>query len=373
MKIGILKEIKAEEHRVSITPNGVDHLVRAGQSVFVETNAGKDSGFSDDAYQRAGATILSRPEQVFSQSDLIVKVKEPQPSEYTLFKPGQILFTYLHLAANRELTEALLKADIIGVAYETVELENGRLPLLEPMSEIAGRLAPQMGSQFLQNAHGGTGVLLSGVPGVPPARVVVVGGGIVGSNAVKIALGLGAHVSVLDVNTERLRWFDETFVGRIETIMSNPFNLEEAVEKADLVIGAVLIRGAKAPKLIKEYMVKSMRKGAVIVDVAIDQGGSVETVDHPTTHKEPTYVKYGVIHYAVANIPGTVGKTATKALTNVTLPYVEQIAKHGIERALENDPSLGKGLNLYRGQVTYKAVAEALQLPLGKPKTLVGV
>jgi len=363
LKIGIPKEIKSDENRVAMTPAGVAHLVQKGHTIYVETHAGEGSGFSNEAYQQVGATIVPTAEETFIASDMIVKVKEPQPSEYGLFKPGQILFTFLHLAPARELTEALLKADIYGVAYETVEV-NGKLPLLEPMSEVAGRMAPQIGSQFHENAYGGTGMLLGGVPGVPPAHVVVIGGGTVGENAVKIALGFGARVSLLDINAERLRWFDESFTGRLETVMSTPFSIAEKVREADLLIGAVLVPGAKAPKLVSESMVSDMRKGSVIVDVAIDQGGSVETIDHATTHKDPTYIKYGIIHYAVANIPGTVGKSATMALTNVTLPYVEQIANKGLEKAMSDNPSLAKGLNVARGEVTYPAVAKALGLPL---------
>ncbi|MBX5436234.1 MAG: alanine dehydrogenase [Alicyclobacillaceae bacterium] len=366
MDIGVPKEIKADENRVALTPAAVAQLVQAGHRVYVESRAGAGSGFPDELYQAAGGTVVPDAAEVFEAAELIVKVKEPQPVEYGLFRPGQVLFTYLHLAPNRELTEALLAADVYAIAYETVEV-GGRLPLLEPMSQVAGRMAPQVGAQFHENAYGGNGILLGGVPGVPPAHVVVVGGGTVGENAVKIALGLGARVSVLDIRAERLRWFDDRFAGRLETVMSTPVSLAELAADADLLIGAVLVHGARAPRLVTEQMVKSMRPGSVIVDVAIDQGGCVETVDRATTHRDPVFVKHGVIHYAVANIPGAVGRTATLALTNVTLPYVLELAGKGLPRALLDNPALRQGLNVARGVVTYPSVAEAHQLPLGSP------
>jgi alanine dehydrogenase len=360
MRIGVPKEIKSYENRVSITPDGVGHLVKQGHHVVVQQGAGAGSGFTDEQYVRAGAEVVPGAEQVFSSADMIVKVKEPQPPEYSLFREGQILFTYLHLAADKPLTEALMKAKVKAVAYETVELANGSLPLLEPMSEVAGRMAPQIGAHFLENAQGGQGILLGGVPGVPPGEVVVIGGGTVGANAVQIALGLGAHVTLLDIRAERLRWFDETFRNaRIRTVMSSPYAIAEAVARADLLIGAVLIHGAKAPKLVTEEMVRSMKKGSVIVDVAIDQGGSVETIDRVTTHDRPTYEKHGVIHYAVANIPGAVARTSTLALSNVTLPYIEQIASQGLEKAMEESEPIRKGVNVYDGNIVYPAVAKA--------------
>ncbi|MCL6547778.1 MAG: alanine dehydrogenase [Alicyclobacillus sp.] len=365
MRIGVPKEIKADEHRVALTPAAAAQLVRSGHQVFVQAGAGAGSGFPDQLYRQAGAELVSAAEDVFAAAEMVVKVKEPQPSEYGLFRPGQVLFTYLHLAPARELTEALLRADVYALAYETVEAA-GRLPLLEPMSQVAGRMAPQIGAQFHENVYGGNGILLGGVPGVPPAHVTVVGGGIVGENAVRIAAGLGARVTVLDVNAERLRWFDEVYAGRVETVMSTPVSLAEKVADADLVIGAVLVRGARAPKLVSEEMVRQMRPGSVIVDVAIDQGGSVATVDHATTHHDPVFTKHGVIHYAVANIPGAVGRTATTALVNVTLPYILQVADKGLDQALADNPALRAGLNVARGEVVYPAVAEAHGLPLGR-------
>ncbi|GIM48141.1 alanine dehydrogenase [Collibacillus ludicampi] len=360
MKIGIPKEIKAYENRVAMTPRGVEHLIKKGHQVMVEQGAGVGSGFEDEQYVAVGAEIAMDAKTVYEFADMIVKVKEPLQSEYMMFKKDQILFTYLHLAADQPLTEALMKSGVKAVGYETVELPNGSLPLLEPMSEVAGRMAPQIGAHFLENAHGGRGVLLGGVPGVSPGKVVVIGGGTVGANAVQIALGLGAHVTILDINAERLRWFTSSFRGaNLETVMSTPFSIAEAVAKADLVIGAVLIHGAKAPKLVTEEMVKSMKKGSVIVDVAIDQGGSVETIDRVTTHEKPTYEKHGVVHYAVANIPGAVARTSTLALTNVTLPYIELIAENGLEKAIEKNKALQKGVNVYNGEIVYPAVAEA--------------
>jgi alanine dehydrogenase len=360
VRIGIPKEIKAYEKRVAMTPRGVGHLVKKGHQVMIEQGAGVGSGFDDEQYEAVGAEIALDAKTVYEFADMIVKVKEPLPSEYGFFRKDQILFTYLHLAADKPLTEALMQSRVKAVAYETVELPNGSLPLLEPMSEVAGRMAPQIGAHFLENAHGGRGVLLGGVPGVSPGEVVVIGGGTVGANAVQIALGLGAHVTILDINADRLRWFATTFRGaNLETMMSTPFSIAEAVAKADLVIGAVLIRGAKAPKLVTEEMVKNMKKGSVIVDVAIDQGGSVETIDRVTTHDNPTFEKHGVIHYAVANIPGAVARTSTLALTNVTLPYIEWIAANGLENAIEKNPGLKKGVNVYNGEIVYPAVAEA--------------
>jgi len=361
MIIGVLKEIKNNESRVAITPAGVEVLSKAGHNVIIEDQAGKGSRISNEDYIAAGAIIISSPAEVFRIADMIMKVKEPQPQEYNLFKEGQILFTYLHLAAEPELTQALLTKKVAGIAYETIQLENGTLPLLTPMSEVAGRMAVQIGARFLEGPEGGKGMLLGGVPGVPPAEVVIIGGGIVGTNAAKMALGMGAHVTVLDKNTERLRYLDDIFANRITTITSNTYNIANAVEKADLLIGAVLVPGAKAPRLVQEEMVKSMEPGSVIVDVAIDQGGSIATIDHVTTHKDPVYERFGVIHYSVANMPGAAARTSTYALTNATLPYALELANKGLD-ALKDNVALSLGVNVYEGKVTYAAVAKALNL-----------
>jgi alanine dehydrogenase len=359
MIVGVPREIKNNENRVAITPAGVEAMNKAGHTVVIEHNAGLGSGISNVAYQSAGAQILPTAKEVFAKADMIMKVKEPLPSEYDLFKPGQILFTYLHLAPEPELTKALLAKKVTGIAYETIEV--GRtLPLLLPMSEVAGRMSVQIGAQFLEKPCGGKGILLGGVPGVESAQVVIVGGGIVGTNAAKMALGLGARVTILDKSTERLQYLDDIFQGRVTTVMSNSYNIGSWVKKADLLVGAVLVPGAKAPKLVSEDMVKSMSDGSVIVDVAIDQGGSVETIDRITTHSEPTYVKHGVVHYAVANMPGAVARTSTFALTNATLDYALQIANKGWKKAVKENESLAKGLNVVGGMVTYKAVADSL-------------
>lgn len=359
MIVGVPKEIKNNENRVAITPAGVEAMNKAGHTVVIEHNAGVGSGITNVAYQSAGARILSNAKEVFSEADMIMKVKEPLPSEFDLFKPGQILFTYLHLAPEPELTKALLDKKVTGIAYETIEV--GRtLPLLLPMSEVAGRMSVQIGAQFLEKPCGGKGILLGGVPGVESAQVVIVGGGIVGTNAAKMALGLGARVTILDKSTERLQYLDDIFQGRVTTVMSNSYNIGTWVKRADLLVGAVLVPGAKAPKLVSEDMVKSMSEGSVIVDVAIDQGGSVETIDRITTHSEPTYVKHGVVHYAVANMPGAVARTSTFALTNATLDYALQIADKGWKKAVKENESLAKGLNVVGGMVTYKAVADSL-------------
>lgn len=363
MIVGVPKEIKAQENRVAITPAGVDALVRAGHKVLIEKGAGEGSGISDESYKSAGAEIISDVAYVWEKSDMIVKVKEPLPSEYKYFRDGLILFTYLHLAPEPELTRALMEKKVVSIAYETVQKEDGSLPLLTPMSEVAGRLAIQEGSIYLEKFRGGKGVLLSGVPGVPPASIVIVGAGTVGVNALKRAVGMGAKVTILDVNVNRLRYLDDIYQGRVETLYSNRFNLMKAVSEADLVIGAVLIPGAKAPKLITEEMVQAMEPGSVIVDVAIDQGGCVETIDHPTTHAEPVFVKHGVIHYAVANMPGAVPRTSTFALTNATLPYALEIANKGWKKAVMENKALAKGVNVLNGKITYKAVAEAHNLP----------
>ncbi|MED3731052.1 alanine dehydrogenase [Geobacillus stearothermophilus] len=359
MIIGVPKEIKNNENRVAITPAGVLSFVQAGHTVLIEKEAGVGSGFSDNDYARAGAQIIERAEDVWSQADMVMKVKEPLPSEYRFFRPGLVLFTYLHLAADPELTRALKESGVIAIAYETVQV--GRtLPLLTPMSEVAGRMAAQIGAQFLEKPYGGKGILLGGVPGVARGKVVIIGGGVVGTNAAKVAVGLGADVTIIDLNADRLRELDDIFGNQITTLMSNPMNIAEAVAEADLVIGAVLIPGARAPKLVTEDMVKAMKPGSVIVDVAIDQGGIVETSDHVTTHDDPTYVKHGVVHYAVANMPGAVPRTSTIALTNVTIPYALQIANKGVMQAITDNPALELGVNVANGEITYEAVARDL-------------
>jgi len=372
MIIGVPKEIKNNENRVAITPAGVEALVSAGHKVVIENNAGLGSGITNEEYEKAGAEILPTPAEVFAAADMIMKVKEPLPPEYPLFKEGQILFTYLHLAPESELTRALMEKKVIGIAYETIQLPNGSLPLLTPMSEVAGRMAVQIGARFLEKPQGGRGMLLGGVPGVPPAEVVIIGGGVVGTNAAKMAMGMGAHVTILDKSADRLKYLDDVFFGRITTVMSNNYNIAEAVKKADLLIGAVLIPGARAPKLVTEEMVKTMKPGSVIVDVAIDQGGSIETIDRVTTHQDPVYEKHGVVHYAVANMPGAVPRTSTFALTNVTLPYALALANKGWERAVREDRALALGVNVLDGKVTYKAVADSLGLPYTPLEEILG-
>lgn len=362
MIIGVPKEIKNNENRVSMTPAGVNTLVKNGHEVLIEKSAGVGSGISDSEYSSAGAKIINTAKEIFDKADTIVKVKEPLESEYDLFREGQILYTYLHLAPNKPLTEALMRKKVVSIAYETVQLPNDSLPLLVPMSEVAGRMATQVGASLLQKYNGGAGVLLGGVPGVLPGEVLVVGAGIVGLNAARIAMGMGANVTITDVNKSRLMQIDELFSGRIKTLLTNEFSLAEAVKKVDLLVGAVLIPGAKAPKIITEEMVKTMKQGSVIVDVAIDQGGSIETIDRVTTHDNPCYEKHGVIHYSVANMPGAVPRTSTYALTGVTLPYLVQIANKGAVQAMKDDKALMLGLNVYDGFVTYKAVADDLNL-----------
>lgn len=358
MIIGVPKEIKDNEYRVALTPAGVEAMRRAGHEVYIEHHAGIGSGFSDADYRKAGAEITTVPRDVFAKADMIMKVKEPLPAEYGYFRPGQILFTFLHLAPERQLTQALLTQKVTGIAYETVE-SAGVLPLLTPMSEIAGRLAVQAGAQSLERVHGGKGILLGGVPGVASAQVVIVGGGTVGINAAKMAVGLGARVTMLDICAAKMRYVDDIFQGRVQTVMADNYNLAKWVKVADLLIGAVLLPGARAPKIITEAMVRAMAHGSVIVDVAIDQGGCVETTDHSTTHSDPTYIKHGIVHYAVANMPGAVPRTATFALTNATLGYALQIAGKGWKAAVRENDALAKGLNVVNGQVTCQAVAEA--------------
>ncbi|MBA2874407.1 alanine dehydrogenase [Thermaerobacillus caldiproteolyticus] len=359
MIIGVPKEIKNNENRVAITPAGVMSFVHAGHQVIIEKDAGVGSGFTNEDYTSAGAQIIDNAADVWAQADMVMKVKEPLPSEYDYFRPGLILFTYLHLAAEPELTRALKEKGVIAIAYETVQV--GRtLPLLTPMSEVAGRMAAQIGAQFLEKPKGGKGILLGGVPGVSRGKVTIIGGGVVGTNAAKVAIGLGADVTIIDLSADRLRELDDIFGNQITTLMSNPMNIAQAVAESDLVIGAVLIPGAKAPKLVTEDMVKAMKPGSVIVDVAIDQGGIVETSDHVTTHDNPTYVKHGVVHYAVANMPGAVPRTSTIALTNVTIPYALQIANKGVHQAIADNPALKLGANVVNGEITYEAVARDL-------------
>ncbi|WP_373485995.1 alanine dehydrogenase [Acetobacterium malicum] len=360
MIVGIPKEIKNNESRVSVTPAGVHALVASGHKVLVETKAGLESGIADSEYVAEGAVILQQAKEVFEQSDIIVKVKEPIESEYELMKEGQTLFTYLHLAPNLPLTDILMKKKITGIAYETVQLPDHSLPLLIPMSEVAGRMSVQVGATMLQRYHGGVGMLLGGVTGVLPAEVMIIGAGTVGMNAAKMAVGLGAHVTVIDISKPRLTYVDDVFNGRVSTLISNPYNMAQLTRKSDLLISGVLVAGEKAPKLVTEEMVKNMKKGSVIVDVAIDQGGSVETIDHSTTHDDPCFEKHGVIHYSVANMPGAVPRTSTYALTGSTLPYLLDIVNKGPEAAMKEDPALLLGLNTYKGHVTCKGVAEGL-------------
>jgi alanine dehydrogenase len=362
MIIGIPKEIKNNENRVAISPAGVDVFVKAGHEVLIETGAGVGSGFPDEVFAIHGAKIRESAEEVWNHAEMILKVKEPQPSEYPYLRENLILFTYLHLAPERELTDTLMKRKVAAIAYETVQLDNGSLPLLTPMSEVAGRMAVQIGTQFLEKPKGGKGVLLAGIPGVLPGEVVIIGGGVVGTNAAKIAMGMGANVTLLDVNPERLRQLDDLYYGKLRTLISNRLNIAEAVKKADLLVGAVLIPGRRAPRLVTEEMVREMQPGSVIVDVAIDQGGSIETIDRVTTHSDPIYIKHHVIHYAVANMPGAVPKTSTIALTNVTIPYAIEIATKGLKATLSDNHVLARGVNVLEGNITYEGVAEGLGL-----------
>ncbi len=358
MRIGVPKEIKNNENRVAMSPAGVNELVTAGHQVYVQSKAGMNSGFADEEYKQAGASIVETAAEAWS-NEMVMKVKEPLPEEYRYFYEGLILFTYLHLAAEPELTEALVENKVVAIAYETIQSQDGSLPLLTPMSEVAGRMAAQIGAQFLEKTKGGKGVLLGGIPGVSRGKVTVIGGGIVGTNAAKIATGFGADVTIIDVNPNRLRELDDLFGRSINTLMSNPLNIANALKESDLVIGAVLLPGAKAPKLVTTEMVQDMPTGSVIVDVAIDQGGIFETTDHITTHDDPTYEKYGVVHYAVANMPGAVPKTSTIGLTNVTTPYALKLANQGYQKAIENSAAIAKGVNTIAGKVTHQAVAKA--------------
>ncbi len=361
MIIGVPKEIKISENRVGMTEAGVSQLVKEGHTVFVENEAGVGSGITNEDYEKAGAKILPTKKEVYDKADMIVKVKEPLPDEYDLMRENQILYTYLHLAAEPKLTKVLCERKVKAIAYETIQNEDKTLPLLTPMSEVAGRMATQIGAFYLQKNHGGKGILLGGVTGVKPAKVTIVGGGIVGTNAAKMAVGLGANVTILDVNTKRLEYLDDMFQGRCNTVFSNLKNIDEAVHGCDLLIGAVLIIGHKAPTLVTKDQVSAMPKGSVVVDVAVDQGGCIETCK-PTSHQNPTYEVDGVIHYCVPNMPGVVPRTSTYALTNVTLKYASMLAAMGVEEACARDKALYKGLNVYGGNVSYEPVARDLQM-----------
>jgi alanine dehydrogenase len=362
MRVGVPKEVKADEYRVGLMPVGAETLSRAGHEVFVEREAGIASGFNDEEYMEAGATIVQSAQDLFSNSEMIIKVKEPQAEEIRIFRRGQIIFTYFHFAAAAAMTKACLDAGIVAVAYETIRDKERRLPCLTPMSEIAGKMSIQEGAKYLEKPMMGRGILLGGVPGVAPAHVVVLGGGIVGTQAAKVAAGLGASVAIMDINLDRLRYLDDIMPANVQTIFSDAHTIRDHLKRADLVIGAVLIPGAKAPRLVKRSDLVAMKNGSVIIDVAIDQGGCVET-SRPTTHQLPTYVVEGVVHYCVTNMPGAVGRTSTIALCNATLPYAMAIAGEGYARATARDPGLAQGLTLVEGKVTHQPVADALQLP----------
>src|SRR5215468_3440757 len=360
--VGVPNEIKTHESRVALVPVGVEELTRLGHKILIQKGAGQGSGISDEQYAQYGAEIVPAAEDVWKNADLVVKVKEPLPSEWRLLRPGQIVFTYFHFAADEKLTRAVLESGIIAVAYETIRDSKGGLPLLTPMSEVAGRMSIQEGAKYLERPQEGRGILLGGVPGVLPANVVILGGGIVGANAAKVAAGLGANVTILDINLDRLRYLDDVMPRNVTTLYSDRHNILDGLARADLLIGAVLIPGARAPHLVRRGDLKRMLPRAVIIDVAIDQGGCVET-SRPTTHSQPTYLVDDVVHYCVTNMPGAVGRTSTYALTNVTLPYVLQLAKKGFDRAVRENAGLAQGVNIYRGKVTNHAVAETFQLP----------
>lgn len=360
MIVGVPKEIKDNEYRVAMIPGGVRQLADTGHQVRVETGAGEGSGFTDEEYETAGAKIVPTSADAWS-AQMVVKVKEPQSGEYQFMRPDLVLFTYLHLAAEERLTREMMDRGLTGIAYETVELSNGHLPLLTPMSEVAGRMSIQVGAHYLEKMNGGRGKLLGGVPGVRAADVVIIGGGVVGTNAAQMALGMGANVVIIDINLDRLRYLSEVLPGRLTTLSSNPLSIAEAVRRADLLVGGVLIKGAKAPKLVTREMISTMNPGSVVVDVAVDQGGCIETT-HPTTHSNPTFLVDGVVHYCVANMPGAVPRTSTYALSNATLPYICRLADLGAEAACQVDPALAKGVNTYQDKITYPAVAEAFDL-----------
>jgi alanine dehydrogenase len=367
MIIGVPKEIKDREYRVAVTPGGAETLSHHGHEMLVEAQAGLGSGFSDEQYVEAGATIMPSAAEVYGRADMVVKVKEPLPAEYAYLRPGLVMFTYLHLAAAPDLTKCLLEHGVTAIAYETVQAESGSLPLLTPMSEVAGRMAVQIGAHYLEESEGGRGILLGGVAGVRPGSVVIIGGGTVGTNAAEIALGMGARVTVIDINIERLRYLDDVLHGRLTTMASNKRNIAEAVRRAEVLIGAVLLPGAKAPILVTEQEVATMAPGSVVIDVAVDQGGCIETV-HPTSHSQPIYQKYGVIHYAVPNMPGAVPRTSTYALSNATLPYIQKVADLGVAGAMREDAALRRGLNTHQGHLTHAAVAEALGIDHVSPE-----
>jgi alanine dehydrogenase len=371
MKIGLPKEIKDNEYRVGLTPAGVRAFTDAGHTVFVERAAGEGSGFDNELYERAGATILDTADEVWSTGDMIVKVKEPIAPEYGRMRENQLLFTYLHLAPEFELTKQLLERKVTGVAYETITDKRGRLPLLTPMSEVAGRMAVQVGATYLEKMNGGRGILLGGVPGVPAANVVIIGGGVVGTEAAKMAVGLGAKVTIIDKNLDRLRELDDIFLSKVQTLASSRYAIEEAISHADLVIGGVLIPGAAAPKLVTREMLKLVPNGAVLVDVAVDQGGCFETT-RATTHSNPTFYEEGVLHYCVANMPGAVPRTSTFALTNATLPYALALANKGFEAAIADDAGLREGVNTYAGKLTYEAVAVSQNLEYTALDSIIG-
>ena len=372
MIVGLPKEIKDNEYRVGLTPAGVRALTDAGHEVIVEKSAGEGSGFEDALYEKAGAQIIDSADDVWARADMIVKVKEPIAPEYPRMREGQLLFTYLHLAPDRKLTEELLKRKVTGIAYETITDRRGGLPLLTPMSEVAGRMAIQVGAHYLEKMAGGRGILLGGVPGVPAARVVIIGGGVVGTNAAKMAVGMGAHVTMIDNNLDRLRELDDIFLSKISTLASSAYMIHDAISTADLIVGAVLVPGAAAPRLVTRSMLKDVPNGAVIVDVAVDQGGCIETT-HPTTHSDPTYYVEGVLHYCVANMPGAVPRTSTFALTNATLPYALKLANKGFFEAIRSDNGLKEGVNTYAGHCTYQAVAESQGLAYTSIDALVEV
>lgn len=370
MLIGVPKETKKNENRVALVPSNAEVLVKYGHTVLVQSDAGTDSGFDNEAYLKAGAEIVDTAAEVFGCAEMILKVKEPIPEEYGLIRAGQLLFTYFHFAASRQLTEAIIKTKCIALAYETVQLADGSLPLLIPMSEVAGRMAPQQGAKYLERAMGGRGVLLGGIPGTPPAEVIVLGGGIVGMNAAKIAAGLGARVSILDSNLYRLRYLDDVMPKNVITMMSNAHTIRQIVPAADVIIGSVLSPGAKAPHLISRDLLPTLKRGCVLVDVSIDQGGCFET-SRPTTHEDPIYTLDGIVHYCVTNMPGAVPFTSTLGLTNATFPYAFALADQGFEKAIAESEELRRGLNIYQGEITYKAVAEAFDLPFVDSRRLI--
>lgn len=369
MIVGVPREIKTAENRVALVPAGAEALVAEGHVVVVEQGAGVGSGFADQAYQAAGATIAGKAPDIWAKADMILKVKEPIEAEWSCLRAGQVVFTYFHFAASEALTQAVIRSRSVAIAYETVQLPSGELPLLTPMSEVAGRMAVQEGARYLEKVHGGSGILLGGVPGVLPAEVAIIGGGVVGTNAAKMAAGLGAHVTLLDVSLDRLRYLSDVLPANVDLVYSNRHNLLDALKKADLVVGAVLLPGAKAPKLVTRADLKLMKPGSVIVDVAVDQGGCIETIT-PTTHDNPTYTVDGIVHYAVANMPGGVPRTSTLALTNATFPYAKRLARLGWKQACKKDAALSLGLNVVEGKVVYPGVAEAFALPLADPQTL---